>query len=92
MTIQLKDALNSFFENQDLKEKIEDNRIFLIWDEIVGRNISKATQIEKIKNNILFIKTTNSAWRTELSFQKEDLIKKIIQKLPKMKIKDIKFV
>ena len=92
MAIQLKDALNNFFENQDIKEKVEDNNIFVIWKDIVGENIAKVTKVDKFKNNILFIKTKNSAWRSELSFQKEDLIDKIIQKLPKMKIKDIRFI
>ena len=92
MATQLKDALNNFFEKQDVKEKVDDNTIFSLWNEIVGENISKVTEIEKFKQNILYIKTPNSAWRTELSFQKEDLIRKIIQKLPKMKIKDIRFV
>ena len=92
MATKLKEALSRFFENQNIKEKIEDNTIFSAWEEIAGPNISKVTEIEKFKNNILFIKTANSAWSSELSFQKEDLINKIIQKLPKMKIKDIRFI
>ena len=92
MAILLKEALNSFFEQQDIKEKIEDNLIYAVWDEIVGENISKVTKIDKIKNSILYIKTKNSAWRSELSFQKEDLKSKIFVKLPKMKIKEIRFI
>ena len=92
MAILLKEALNSFFEQQDIKEKIEDNSIHAVWDEIVGDNISKVTKIDKIKNNILYIKTKNSAWRSELSFQKEDLKIKIFEKLPKMIIREIRFI
>ena len=82
MAIQLKNALNDFFEKHDLKEKVEDNNIFEIWKEVVGKNISKATEVYKFKNNILFIKTKSPAWRSELSFQKEDFKDKIIQKSP----------
>ena len=92
MAIPLKEALNSFFEQQEIKEKIEDISIHSVWDEIVGEDISKVTKIDKIKNNILYIKTKNSAWRSELSFQKEDLKSKIFVKLPKMKIKEIRFI
>ena len=92
MAIPLKEALNSFFEQQDIKEKIEDNSVHAVWDEIVGENISKVTKIDKIKNNTLYIKTKNSAWRSELSFQKEDLKSKIFVKLPKMEIKEIRFI
>ena len=92
MALQLKDALNRFFENQEIKEKVENNNIFAIWRDIVGEKIEKVTEIEKFKNNILFVKVENSAWRSELSFQKEDFKNKILQRLPKMKIKDIKFI
>ena len=92
MAIPLKDALKIFFEKQNIKEKIEEHSIHAIWVEIVGENISKVTKIDKIKNNILFIKTKNSTWRTELSFQKEDFKKKLFIKLPKMKIKEIRFI
>ena len=92
MAIPLKEALNSFFEQQEIKGKIEDISIHSVWDEIVGEDISKVTKIDKIKNNILYIKTKNSAWRSELSFQKEDLKSKIFVKLPKMKIKEIRFI
>ena len=92
MAIPLKEALNSFFDQQDIKEKIEDNSIHSAWDEIVGENISKVTKIDKIKNNVLYIKTKNSAWRSELSFQKEDLKTKIFEKLPKMIIREIRFI
>ena len=92
MAIPLKEALNSFFEQQDIKEKVENNSIHTVWDEIVGENISKVTKIDKIKKNILFIKTKNSAWRSELSFQKEDLKRKIFEKLPKMIIREIRFI
>ena len=92
MAIPLKEALSSFFEQQNITEKIIDNSIHDVWVEIVGENISKATKIEKIKNNTLYIKTKNSAWRSELSFQKESLKLKIFEKLPKIKIKEIRFI
>ena len=92
MAVILKEALKSFFKEQEIVEKIEENTIYVLWEEIVGINISKVTKIEKIKNNIIYIKTKNTAWRQELSFQKEELTTKIIEKLPKMKIKEIKFI
>ncbi len=92
MAIQLKHALNSFFEKNDVKEKVENSNIFIVWNDVVGENIAKVTEIDKFKNNILFIKTKNPAWRSELSFKKETFKKKIFQKLPKMKIKDIRFI
>ena len=92
MAIILKDALNSFFKEKEIVEKIDENTIYALWEEIVGMSISKVTKIEKIKNNIIYIKIKNTVWRQELSFQKEALTIKIKEKLPKMKIKEIKFI
>jgi predicted nucleic acid-binding Zn ribbon protein len=92
LAIILKDALNSFFKEKEIVEKIDENTIYALWEEIVGMSISKVTKIEKIKNNIIYIKIKNTVWRQELSFQKEALTIKIKEKLPKMKIKEIKFI
>ena len=92
MAIELKKALDSYFKKNNLKEKIEQHNIHIIWEELAGKKISNITKVEKIKNNILFIKTKNSAWRSELTFQKEKLKKQIIEKSPNIKIKDIRFI
>ena len=44
------------------------------------------------KKDILYIKTSNSAWRTELSFRKEKIKEELLKRDNNIKIKDIKFL
>ena len=61
------------------------------WNKIVGKTISKKTEIASIKNGKIIIKTSNPTWRNELSFQKEDLLNRLKKEEPKLNIKEIDF-
>ena len=56
------------------------------WKEIVGKPIGQATSPIKIENQKLYIKCKNPTWKTELQYQKKELLIKINQNT---KIKDI---
>ena len=44
-----------------------------------------------MKNGKITIKTSNSIWRNELTFQKEDLLQRLKKEEPKLNIKEIDF-
>ena len=72
MAVILKEALKSFFKEQEIVEKIEENTIYVLWEEIVGINISKVTKIEKIKNNIIYIKQKTQHGDKSYLFKKKN--------------------
>ena len=84
--IKLSTAITGFFNNP------KNNQMLLIgslqegWEKIVGKAISEATTPIKIDNHKLYIKCKNPTWKTELQYQKTEIIKKINQNT---KIKDI---
>jgi predicted nucleic acid-binding Zn ribbon protein len=84
--IKLSTAIKGFLNNP------RTNQILLIgtlqneWEKIVGRLIGQATQPIKIESQKLYIKCKNPTWKTELQYQKLELIKKISKHT---KIKDI---
>ena len=92
MSISIKEALNKFFEDKNYEEKIKLGYLHEYWEDIVGKEITKATEIIKVKKDILYIKTSNPAWRTELSFRKEKIKEELLEKDNNIKIKDIKFL
>ena len=61
------------------------------WKKIVGKAISKNTEVVDIKHGKILIKTSNSIWRNELIFQKDDLLKRLKKEEPKLNIKEIDF-
>jgi len=80
--------LNKSIENLIQKSN---NKMFVFgfldyhWKQIVGKEISKKTELVKIENKTLFIKCSSPVWKTELQYQKQELIEKIKNKTKQIK-------
>lgn len=71
---QLNEILEDFCKTNGFYEGIIKKRIVENWEAIIGPIISKNAKIIKYQNNILYIKTTSSIWKTELLSRKEEII------------------
>jgi hypothetical protein len=87
----IKNLLSDYFKGSDFKEINETINLNKSWNKIVGKTISKKTEIERIKNGKITIKTSNPIWRNELTFQKEELLKRLKKEEPTINIKEIEF-
>ena len=87
----IKDLLSDYLKGSDFKEINDTINTNKTWNKIVGKTISNNTEIVSIKNGKITIKTSNSIWRNELTFQKEDLLKRLKKEEPKLNIKEIDF-
>ena len=87
----IKNILSDYFKGSDFKEINETINLNKSWNKIVGKTISKKTEIISIKNGKIIIKTSNPIWRNELTFQKEDLINRLKKEEPEINIKEIEF-
>ena len=87
----IKNILSDYFKGSNFKEINETINLNKSWKKMVGKTIAKKTEITSIKNGKIIIKTSNPIWRNELTFQKEDLIKRLKKEEPETKIKEIEF-
>ena len=87
----IKDLLSDYFKGSNFKEINEVINLNKTWNKIVGKTISKNTEISSIKNGKIIIKTSNPIWRNELTFQKEDLLNRLKKEEPETNIKEIEF-
>jgi len=87
----IKDLLSDYFKGSGFKEINETINLNKTWNKIVGKTISKNTEITRIKNGKIIIKTSNPIWRNELTFQKEDLLNRLKKEEPEINIKEIEF-
>jgi len=60
------------------------------WNKVVGELIAKVSIPDRIENEILFIKCFNPAWKQELYFFKEEIIKNVNNFFTKKIIDDLK--
>ena len=90
-TKPIKELISDYFKGSSLSEINETISIENTWKEIVGKNISKNTEVVYYKKGVLTIKTSNPIWRNELSLQKKELIDKVNEAEQKLNITNIIF-
>ena len=83
--------IEQFLQSVGIHGKIEENFAIVYWDQVVGKEISERTEPYKILRGILFVRVTDPAWRNELQFFKQEIIKKLNHKIGRNIVKDIKF-
>lgn len=71
---------------------IKNCRLLSLWSKVVDDRVQKNTDPVKIRNKVLYVSTTSSTWAQELSFLKQEIIKKFNQAASEEAIKDIRFV
>ena len=87
----IKDVLSDLLKGKNFKEINETININIAWTNIVGKTISKNTEIKSIKKGKITIKTANPIWRNELIFQKDGLLNRLKEEEPELNIKEIEF-
>ena len=88
----LKKALNAALKTFGLENAVAQNDALLIWEEAVGKKIAKNTEPDRVEHGIIIVKVSSPTWRQELFFQKEEIVKKLNNKIGKRVIKDIRFI
>lgn len=89
--VKIGDTLENFLKKKNLLKRVKEEQAINLWKEIVGEEISNKTEANVIKDGILFVSCYSSSWATELSFMKEQIIKKINKRLKENVVKDIYF-
>ena len=75
--VSLGDALKAFLNKSRLKNGIRAVQIETIWEQLMGKTISKYTEKIQIINNTLFIRTSVGPLKQELMYQKQAIIDRV---------------
>jgi len=74
---KLGSVLPALLEKLGLSGGIRNHQLLDRWGEIVGPKIAEVTSAERLTDGKLWISVSHPAWRTELTFIKQDLIDKV---------------
>jgi hypothetical protein len=85
----LGDALKHFLNHSRLKGSIQALQIEDVWEQIMGKTISKYTDKIQIQGKTLYITTSMAPLKQELLFQKENIIKRVNEILGEHVVKDV---
>lgn len=83
------DAIKGMVGKSNLKNGVRAVQIEEVWEQLMGRTISKYTDRIKIINQTLFITTHVGPLKNELSFQKTQIIHRINEAFDEKVITDV---
>ena len=87
--ISLQDAIKQFLNQSRLKSGIQSLRIEDIWEEVMGKTISKYTDKIQLINHTLYITSTVAPLKNELLYQKEKIIERVNEALGEKLVKEV---
>jgi hypothetical protein len=70
-------AMDEFLKNSKLKHKVQALRIEEIWEELMGKTVSKYTDTIRISGQTLFITSSVAPLKNELLYQREMIIQRV---------------
>ena len=87
--MQIGEALRDFLNKSKLKNGLRAVQIESIWEEVMGKTITRYTDKIQIINTTLFIYTSVGALKQELIYQKPKIIERINEALQEKVITDV---
>jgi predicted nucleic acid-binding Zn ribbon protein len=88
-TRQIREILNEFLRENKLDSRFKERNLVESWEELMGRTISRATKNIYIKDRKLFVVISSSVIRNELYMLKQEIVKKLNQRVGEDIITDL---
>lgn len=61
------------------------------WAEVVGARVAAVTTLDGLRHGVLFVKVTTSTWRYELKMMSPQILEKLKQSMPNLRIDEIRW-
>lgn len=86
----LKEAIQGLIEEAGWQEAVASHAAVVLWPEVVGSTVAKHSEAVEVIHGTLVVKTKNSTWRSEIAFQKDEILTRLNDRLENFEIKDIR--
>ena len=83
--------VNLFLRQNGLETPLLQKRLVDAWDSMAGKTIARYTEDKFIRNQVLYVKISSPALRSDLSMIRTELVNKLNQHVGARIIIDIKF-
>jgi hypothetical protein len=84
-------SIKEVLDTLPVKGRVREYGLWKAWDELVGQQVSRRCQPERVKDGILFLKVTSSVWMQQLQFMKSMIIEKVNGQMGEGAVRDIRF-
>ena len=83
--------MQGFLQSHELAQALRPHMAKAKWAEVVGPQVSGVTQIEAVRDGVLYVRVKNSVWANELSLLKDDMLRRLNVVLGGRVLTDIHF-
>lgn len=90
-SILIRDIILKNLREQGLETPLLQKRLIDSWPEVMGQLIANYTDDLCIRNQTLFVKLKNPALRSELSLQRQDIVRRLNSYVGSQVIADVRF-
>ena len=84
-------AVASWLGSQELAQALRPHMAKVKWEAVVGTQVASVTQVEAVRDGVLFVRVKNSVWANELTLLKDDMVRRLNLTLGGRVITDIHF-
>lgn len=81
--------MTRMFTNTPIAQRLRESRIWVIWDEAVGKNVAAKARPEGFKNGVLTVAVCAAPWLQQLNFMKREIIDALNRSLGAPLVTDI---
>jgi hypothetical protein len=74
-------ALKAFLDKSRLKPQVQSLQIASVWEEVMGKTVSRYTEKLELVEGTLFVTTSVAPLKHELSFQRDLIAGRVNEKL-----------
>lgn len=85
----LKEALERLVDGYGLREKLDEQAVASLWDEVAGGMVARHTIAVKLRKGKLYIKVDSAPLRQELTFMRDTMAQAINQRLGRTVVEQI---
>ncbi|WIM67693.1 DciA family protein [Corynebacterium breve] len=86
----MNDLLKKEIRNRDWAKPLAHGWVMGSWEELVGEKIAQHTQVDMVKDGIVFISTDTTAWAAQLRNMKPIILQKLTDTIGEGIITDVK--
>ena len=90
-SIPIRDIILKNLRDQGLETPLLQKRLIDSWPEVMGQLVANYTDNLYIRNQTLFVHLTNPALRSELSMQRQDIVRRLNTYVGSQVIAEIRF-
>jgi len=85
----ISDLLDSAFHGKPAERRLQEGKIWLVWDTAVGRQIAAKARPVSFRDGVLTVAVVSAPWMQQLTFLKKGMIEKINERLCHEMVRDI---